>query len=173
MPLPTHVDPHWASWFSGFIDGEGYFQIMPQSKGRFAVRLVLQLRQDDKPLLESIQHHLQCGNVYHVSKEYDREAGRQSVDQYMWYVQKIDEIANIIIPIFENHPLQSKKKKEFEIWREAAHMIYDGSNNTSRGRSKLGHLKERIMQQRKFETGKSNTEDEENGMDDKMPTLFE
>lgn len=63
-------------------------------------------------ILEKIKKILKCGKI-HVIK-----------DQARYSVQNIEEIKNAIIPYFEEHMLNEKKKKDFELWSKAVDVIY-------------------------------------------------
>ena len=148
------VDPHWASWFSGFVDGEGYFQIAKQSSGKsYSTKLVITLREDDGDVLFEVRDRLDCGNVHYVEKKADREKGMKSSNQYMWVVSARYEIDEVIVPIFEEYPLRSKKKGEFKIWKQAADLIRKGASNTVSGRSRIKDLKNSLMHRRKNSSG--------------------
>lgn len=146
--MKTQIDPMWASWFSGFVDGEGYFQLIPQSSGGYGIRLVITMRDDETNVIAEIMNTLRVGSVYHVSKEYDRRNGRQSADQWMWRCNRIDEVIGVIIPLFDSFPLKTRKANDYRIWREAALLIVSGGNRTQL--PKLHALKQQLVKQRKY-----------------------
>lgn len=146
-PRIAHIDPLWASWFSGFIDGEGYFQLMPGSSG-FRPALVIDLRADDQAVSIEIQGKLGVGKIYHISKEYDRKKGRNSSDQYRWRCIKTDHVVNVLIPLFDTYQLKSKKKNDYRIWRAASLLIASGGNSFAA--EYLNELKKMLVKQRRI-----------------------
>lgn len=129
----------------GFIDGEGSFYISlarhKTLKRRFDVRadFEMELRIDDKEIIERIQQKLGCGRIYDL--EYKR---------YDWLphvklkIGKIREICDKLIPFFDKYPLQGKKAKVYKHFREAAFLIRDKKHLTDTGYNKILLLRERI-----------------------------
>jgi hypothetical protein len=167
------IDPHWASWFAGFVDGEGYFQIHGGGDRSFSTRLVITLREDDEAVLREVEKRLGCGNVYHVEKSADREGGMKASDQFMWVVGAMEEVNEIIIPLFEQHPPRSKKKREYEIWKEAAALIYRGANNTQRGRDQIARLKREIKSERSNTSARKSEPAHSSDEEDEQRNLFQ
>ncbi len=137
-------DPIWCSWFTGFIDGEGYFQIDLRKDHRGAfVALTITLREDDKNIIEEIHNKL-LGDIYYVSYKHDRAAGRKSCNQWRWRIRDKNQIVNILIPLFDQYPLRTKKKKSYEIWREAALIIYENNHLGISGHNKMLMLRKNL-----------------------------
>lgn len=166
------VEPDWASWFSGFVDGEGYFQIHGGGDRSFSTRLVITVREDDEAVLREVVERLGCGNLYHVEKSADREAGMKASDQFMWVVGAMGEVSEVIIPLFEQHPLRSKKKREYEIWKEAATLIYRGANNTQSGREEIARLKREIKSKRSNTSAGESDQVQSSAEEDEQGNLF-
>lgn len=129
----------------GFIDGEGCFYIS-QSKHRtlrrhFDVRadFEMELRADDREIIERIQQVLGCGRIYYL--EYKR---------YDWLPHVKLKIGNIkgvcekLIPFFDKYPLQGKKAKVYKYFREAAFLIRDKKHLSDRGYDRILKLREKI-----------------------------
>lgn len=126
--IPFELDPLWCSWFVGFIDGEGYFQIHSDKKSTHCyVALTIEQREDDENILREIQKRLKCGDIYFVNMQKDRDRGRLSSNKYRWTLRKIESIVRIIIPLLDTYPLRSKKLNEYLLWREIAWMIWRGN----------------------------------------------
>ena len=98
------IEYSWLAWFVGFVDGEGYFQICIQNAGRSAqTHLNITVREDDGPVLRDIQ----------------------------WRVNRIQEVVEIVIPLFDEFPLHTKKASDYHLWREAAFLIHQGQHLNS------------------------------------------
>lgn len=153
MTSLSHIDQLRLAWFSGFVDGEGYFQLMGQ-KMRYQAWLNLVVREDDASAVEEIFQTLECGSVHPISKKGDRRQGKNSRDRVLWKSRKKDEVVQIIIPLFDLYPLRTKKQYEYLIWCEAALLIHQGANKSEKGRVFLRKYAEMLKEQRKFGNSK-------------------
>jgi hypothetical protein len=89
------------------------------------VHLVIEQREDNKNILQEIHKKLNCGNIYYLDMQYDRDkTGHLSSNKYRWTIGKIDSIVGVIIPLFDAYPLKSKKLQEYLLWRDIAWMIW-------------------------------------------------
>lgn len=132
-------------YIAGFIDGEGCFSISiskhPQKTTGFDPRLnfEIELRDDDLPILQSIQKTLECGRIYHLN-----------LDRYGWFphaelkVSSIKEIREKLIPFLIKHPLRAKKKKSFELFVQAANLFATKEHLTKKGLEKLNKIKNKM-----------------------------
>ena len=126
------IEYSWLAWFVGFVDGEGYFQICIQNAGRSAqTHLNITVREDDGPVLRDIQSVLGIGKIYQIDRTADRNNGRKSQNQYRWRVNRIQEVVEIVIPLFDEFPLHTKKASDYHLWREAAFLIHQGQHLNS------------------------------------------
>lgn len=132
-------------YIAGFIDGEGCFWSAiykdETMKNKIFVRaqFEIELRADDKEILERIQKTLGCGKIYDCF--YDR---------YGWYphvkykIAKMDDIFNKLIPFLEKNPLQAKKAKVFGYFKEIVKIRIKKEHLTRRGVRKALKLQEKI-----------------------------
>ena len=79
---------------------------------RWKVQFIITGPKENLKVMKQIQKELQCGNI-HVVKNQSR-----------FSVQNLDEINNAVIPFFRKNTLSGNKKKDFELWRKAADIIY-------------------------------------------------
>lgn len=95
-------------WFVGFTDAEGNFSIVPR-KGWMSVsfRFTIEVHKDDLPVLQKISETLGIGNII-VNK-----------DSASFVVNKFKDLLDIIIPIFQEFPLQTSKYLDFTCFYEA------------------------------------------------------
>ncbi len=115
------LNPHYVV---GFVDGEGCFSITLNKNGDRLpeVRLVfeIELREDDREILEKIRELLGCGRIYHLV-EYVRYAKWRP--HVKLKVSNFKDISGKIIPFFKKYPLQAKKSLQFEKFCVVAEMI--------------------------------------------------
>lgn len=119
-------------WISGFVDGEGCFYISfvyNKSSNRFVVRFQLLITQKEKKILEDIQKYLSCGRVF------------KHGTGFVLNIRKQNEIKDIIIPLFEKHPLNTKKHSDFLIWKKCF-LKFIGRDNYSYDENLIKELAE-------------------------------
>jgi hypothetical protein len=148
MPESSMLD---GNWISGFVDGEGCFYLAYRDtkKGNHPAceaSFHLSLRDDDSDILHRINSYFLCGTVRpHVRRE--RAGNGKPCIGYA--VHTIRDLANTIVPHFEKFPLQSKKQRDFAIWKRAVNLSWHVSNGLrfndkpiyrSRGRRSRGKI---------------------------------
>ena len=113
QPLPPH-------YISGFVDGEGCFAISIckhntcRYKKEVRLEFEIELREDDRQILQRIQKTLGCGRIYVLN--YPRYRWQPHVK---FKVSTLEELDKKVIPFFQKYPLQAKKRKVFEIFCQA------------------------------------------------------
>lgn len=136
-----------GSWISGFVDGEGSFvgRIQKNSKTSgsktkerktdrryswgtadktFVVEFSITLRADDIDVLHKINNYF--GGVAYV-KESNRSkptTSNQVTKNAHFSIKKKGDLHDLVIPHFEEYPLQSKKANDFEIWKEIVEILH-------------------------------------------------
>lgn len=134
-----------ADYIVGLTDGEGcfYVHVRPRqsnsSQPRVDTHFYIKLREEEKGLLEKVKEAFGCGAVY-VQKE-----SRTNHSQcYRFEVNAKRDIYNVVIPFFEKHPLQSRKQRNFEIFKEIALMVKRNEHKTVEGFKKIRSLKSQM-----------------------------
>lgn len=103
------MDTGFGDWLAGLADGEAHFEIGTKGHSSPQCRFVIQLRDDDSATLEYIQRELGgLGSIYFP------KSGR--IARYMIY-SKLDVLA--LVRVFDAHPLRSKKRHDYSVWRQA------------------------------------------------------
>ncbi|MBW2084468.1 MAG: hypothetical protein JRI54_00335 [Deltaproteobacteria bacterium] len=123
IPNRLNVSDSFGYWFSGFVDGEGNFEIFSRRRrtGKYVERrawLQIIIRDDDTDTIQFIYDNLKCGIIYH-----NKGHGRTNPN-VTFRVEKIKGLAEIIVPLFEKYPLHTKKASEFIIWRNVVKTQY-------------------------------------------------
>jgi hypothetical protein len=103
---PTPATPSWG-YITGLIEGDGHFGLRGQQ-----ARLVIHLRADDLPLLESIRSTTGCGSIC-LSPPY-----RSTKPSATWTVHRPVELAAVGSQI-EETGMYGRKAAEFTPWLEA------------------------------------------------------
>ena len=135
---PQKLDPQYVV---GFVDGEGCFTVSVSQRNSRSVEVrpmfEIELRDDDRPILERIRATLGCGNIYRLAYE-----------RYGWYphaklkVSNIVDLSQRVVPFFERYPLQAKKARVFEPFATIVKMVARGEHRTSQGLQRIRQLKE-------------------------------
>lgn len=123
-------------WITGLADGEAcFFASIVQREGRVGksrhgmtldARFQLTLRYDDVDTVRMVHDYFGCGKMR-------KKPGKgRNCPQSELKVYKTDDLLNVIVPHFEKYPLKSKKKKDFETWREML-VFYDANLRGTRG----------------------------------------
>ena len=112
-------EPLDGAYVAGFIDGEGSFSVSVGKhktlKRGIEVRpeFEIEVRDDDREILERICVTIGCGRIYDCSYE-----------RYGWYphakykVTSTRDMEEILFPFLDNNTLQAKKAKSYILFRE-------------------------------------------------------
>ena len=126
-------------WLSGFTDGEGCFSISFNKKA--SLRLKLEVRpsfsigqsgkrvshQSQLHVLQHIQLYFGCGFIRKYKKS----------GMLTYEVRNISSLCDVIIPHFENYPLLTQKKEDFEIFKEVCLMLRSNFHRNKQGLEKI------------------------------------
>lgn len=121
-----------AQWIAGFVDGEGCFHISinphPEMKAKYQVlpEFTVVQHKRDVQILFALKNYFQCG-VVRVNHG-DRMAFR---------VRSLKHLSSIIIPFFMKHPLKTKKRIDFEKFRDVVLMMERQEHLTPEGIAKI------------------------------------
>lgn len=115
IPCRLQVSDAFGYWFSGFFDGEGCLTVFSRPrKDRYVERRVgiqVMLRDDDAEVIRLIKNNLGVGLTY---------AGKGNGNtnpKATFRCEQIQDLAEVIVPLFEKYPLHSKKGREFAVWK--------------------------------------------------------
>jgi LAGLIDADG DNA endonuclease family protein len=125
------LDPRWVT---GFVDGEGCFHISINEHQEMSMgwqvlpefRIVQHSR--DETLLKKLQEFFKAGKV--VVNHGSRKELR---------IRKLDEL-NQVMDFFERFPLMTKKRKDFEIFREVLNSMNRHEHLTHEGLERIANL---------------------------------
>jgi hypothetical protein len=104
-------------WLAGLVDGEGCFfahawhpSTRPHSTN-IQIQMTVGLRADDKPVLEHRQAITGLGRLHFIRQG--------AACRWQWTVIRKKERL-VLVEIFDQYPLRSKKAADYAIWRELA-----------------------------------------------------
>lgn len=99
-------DYEFNQWFSGFTDAEGTFQIRIHNNV-ISFNYSIGLHIDDQEALEFIKERLNCGSIY------------ISGNKAIFYLTKLADLNNSLIPLLENFPLNGTKYLDYLAFKDA------------------------------------------------------
>lgn len=115
--IDPNLDPAWCNWFVGWVDGEGCFNAYIDKRNMgITPMLQVKVRYDDVQLVNMARDTLRCGNI-----SIRRSIGKN--DQIQWRCEDFVSCRHIIVPLFDQYPLRSKKNRDYQIWREITMLV--------------------------------------------------
>lgn len=131
------------NYIVGLVDGEGCFCVSinkRKDKSKLEVQLLfeIELRADDKEILERVKETLGCGNIYYL----DYERYKKWKPHYKYKVSNLVDISTKIIPFFTKYPLQAKKKYSFMLFCEVCDLMLKKQHLTADGVERIKRLRE-------------------------------
>lgn len=132
-------------YVAGFVDGEGSFWVSiyrddcMRTKIFIRPEFSIELRADDREILERIQATIGCGKIYECKYE-----------RYGWYphvkykVGRFDEVSEVLIPFFEKHPLQAKQAKRFDYFKQIIEKRKKGEHLTKKGIKEIKAIQKKM-----------------------------
>lgn len=136
------LNPHYVA---GFIDGEGSFSVsigknLEYKRGvQVRVEFEIELRADDRKILERVLITIGCGKIYDCS--YDR---------YGWYphvkykITGAEDMINYLFPFLDKHQLQAKKCEVYKLFKKIVLMYRRKEHLTDNGYAKIVRLRDKI-----------------------------
>lgn len=141
-----NLDP---AYVVGLVDGEGSFtvyirnpDVISRAKRRVVVepKFYLKLIERDKEILVALQAFFGCGSIY-----YQKDSRPNHQACYRYEVFRWEELRNVIIPFFTEHPLQFvSKRHDFMIFVELMRQLEEGIHKTDDGLRQLFKLKQQM-----------------------------
>jgi len=118
-------DPLWKAWFVGLVDGEGCFYAYRRVRGNgqtFEVGLKVSVV-ESMDFVNQIMNQIGCGATALCSNEKARQRGRMHNDYVRWRVRDRKSLTKIIIPLFDEFPLRTKKINDYFAWRKIIYLL--------------------------------------------------
>ena len=126
----------------GFIDGEGSFSVSINKhqtlKSGIEVKaeFEIELRADDREIIERIMTTIGCGIIYDCSYE-----------RYGWFphvkykITSTKDLETYLFPFLDRYPLQAKKRRIYELFRAIVLMMRRKEHLAPAGCEKIQHLR--------------------------------
>lgn len=130
-------DPH---WISGFVSGDGSFDINitkdPTAKQNYRVQLRFRITQHsrDIELMNTLTNYLNTGSIY----KYPNQKALSLT------VVNLSDIINKIIPFFDQNTILGVKQLDYLDWCKVANLMNSGFHLTSEGLNLIRQIKEKM-----------------------------
>ena len=152
-------------WIVGFVDGEGCFSVPIYKCSK--MRLGWQVRPEfavsqgasSRDVLEELVVYFGCGKVFRNSRHDNHRE-----DMYRYCVQRIDDLRHIIVPFFEQHPLRTSKRMNFDKFVMVVNMMEERRHLTASGLREISLIAETMNHRKPSEVVRI--------LRDHTPTLF-
>ena len=123
-----------SRWVSGFVDGEGCFHVSINKIPKMSIgwQVLPELRivqhERDESVLKELQQFFGAGKV--VTNHGARKELR---------IRKLNDLRNVVL-FFKQHPLRTKKKKNFEIFAKILELMEHKKHLTVEGLTDIANL---------------------------------
>jgi hypothetical protein len=145
---PEHV--------AGLVVGEGCFYTESgrdkkyRSGWRIRPAFCLEMRSDDREVLEEVKDHLNCGSIYDLDfgryRSYESRGWRPHVK---YRVSNITDLHGKVVPFFRKHQLFGRKRTAFEIFEQLVEMMYSREHLNPEGLGRAKELAEQLTKHNK------------------------
>ena len=146
-------------WIVGFVDGEGCFslglikqadrkeenRIRKGYKNGYQVFHEFAVTQGESSLLilQELQKFFGIGNVY-INTRYDNH----KENLYRYVVRKREDLLQTIIPFFEQYPLLTAKRKNFELFASGVRKVARKEHLTKNGLIEIAEMVQKMNHKR-------------------------
>ena len=138
---------------AGLVVGEGcfYAESVSDRKYRFGWRIrpafCIELRHDDREVLEEVRAYLSCGNVYDLDfgryRGYEARGWRRHAK---YRVSNLADLQSKVVPFFRRHVLFGRKRRAFEIFAELVESMSRREHLSEDGFLKVRDLAEQLTE---------------------------
>jgi hypothetical protein len=117
----------------GFVDGEGCFYLKITKKKQISLSFSITQHYRDKDLFNIIKNYLSCGVMEEVSTR---------PNTINLVVSRVEDNLNIIIPIFKENSLITKKYLDFHYFSKVCYLMNNKEHLTEKGFNEILLIKE-------------------------------
>ena len=131
----------YQGWIIGFVDGEGCFSC-PIFRNRSMTmswqvqpNFVVVQAASSCAVLEDMRRFFGCGKVY-----VNRRHGNHREDLYRYRVGRLSDLRDVIVPYFQEHPLRTSKRENFETFARVIDLMDQGRHLTGPGLIEIAQI---------------------------------
>jgi hypothetical protein len=137
--------PGIEQWIVGFVDGEGCFSISIVKNA--TCRLGWQVQHEfsvtqassSRHALKLLAEHFGCGKIISNTRT---DNHREPLLRFS--VKRREDLSRIVVPFFEQHPLQTAKINDFRLFTQVLHLMESGEHLRARGLRDIALMTEQM-----------------------------
>ena len=137
--------PGIEQWIVGFVDGEGCFSISVVAN--YGLRLGWQVQHEfavtqaatSRSALEVLRDHFGCGSII---EQHRNDNHREPLLRFS--VKRRSDLMGVILPFFEQYPLITAKRADFELFAQALAIMARNGHLDQHGLREIATLTERM-----------------------------
>ena len=150
-------------WLAGFIDADGSFKIRYTekridektnkvlTKGRIEVRFALEQRKNIGPLNNESYKPIMLEIQSFFGINTDLRESKHNEDKFYWIIEvtSLNKL-NLLIQYFNNYPLLTAKRNDFEDWYKVYQLIADKKHLSDDGKLLIKNIKSNMNKKREL-----------------------
>jgi hypothetical protein len=140
---PEHV--------AGLVVGEGCFYAESAADAKYTLgwrirpAFCVEMRADDLEALKTVKAQIGCGRIYQL--DFGRYRGYEGPGWHphaKFRVTRIRDLADNVVPFFNEHTLFGRKKVAYELWAQLVKGVSVGEHRNREGLAVLKEVAERL-----------------------------
>lgn len=137
-----------VAYIVGLTEGKGYFlHHHLVQRGTFLTQFDFTVRRDEREQVYWLREFLGCGIVYDI----ENKVATGGAHQVRLLIAQIEDLWKRVVPVFETYQLKSKKREDFELWREAVKIRFEDFKKRPQPRhDQLASLAQALMANRPY-----------------------
>ena len=132
-------------YITGFVDGEGSFSVS------ISPRNFKNVKWEIRPSFSISQHRRSRGILFRIEEYFGCGTTRpnRKDNTYKYEVRSLEELDKKIIPHFKKYPLQTDKKKDFEVFTDVIQIMKEGKHLTEKGLEEVINILKKLPPERR------------------------
>lgn len=148
IPDRLTIPANFCNWFVGFFEGEGTFcfnKVKSYNRYHYGFHYGLTITQ--RAIEENLMKYI--GNQFDIKSYHWVLSSTSNRYQITFHVQRLPDLVEVFIPLFEQYPLRSKRKRaQYTVWKKAILFAYKRSlRATLRGGFHLSEKEYKLLDQ--------------------------
>jgi hypothetical protein len=146
-----------AMWVAGFVSGDGSFFIKYNQTAKTSytgLNFGITLHIQDKDLVYGLYSYLQSyfpNVIFNVYHQRTNKGVYYSENVVQLKISNLSDICNIIIPFFDQNPVQGLKNLDFTDFKKVAKIISTKNHLTQDGLTEIANIRDNMNRRRKVD----------------------
>jgi hypothetical protein len=119
----------------------------------------IEMRADERPVLEAVQAYLGCGGIYHLDFGRYRGYRDRGWNRHAKFrVGSVRDLHDHVIPFFDEFVLFGGKRRAFQIFKPLVELIYERRHLSPEGIAEARELARRLAEHNERGTGEGRSQ---------------